>query len=63
MERPIDLFEILKEMELLTDMNTVTLQAMLWGLPRRDLQQKYVDFVESQLSSIYFIVPKDTPGN
>lgn len=62
-EIPIDLFDILKEKELLTDMNTVTLQAMLWTLPRRDLQQKYVDFVESQLSSIYFIVPKDKPEN
>lgn len=62
-QKPIDLFDILRERNLLNEMNIITLQAMLWTLPRRDLQKKYVAFAESLGSSIHFIVPKDTPEN
>lgn len=61
-QKPIDLFDILREKDLLNEMNIITLQAMLWTLPRRDLQKKYVEFAESIGSSIHFIVPRDTPG-
>lgn len=62
-QKPIDLFDVLRERNLLNEMNIITLQAMLWTLPRRDLQKKYVAFAESLGSSIHFIVPKDTPEN
>lgn len=62
-KKPIHLFEILRKRQLLNTCNLITLQAMLWVLPRKDLQLKYVKFAESQKSSIHFIVPKDSPEN
>lgn len=62
-KKPIHLFEILRKRQLLNTCNLITLQAMLWVLRRKDLQLKYVKFAESQKSSIYFIVPKDSPEN
>lgn len=62
-EKPIDLFNILREKEKLNEMNIITLQAMLWSLPRRDLQKKYVEFAKSLGSSIHFVLPRDTPEN
>ncbi|XP_061188563.1 uncharacterized protein LOC133196720 isoform X2 [Saccostrea echinata] len=59
----LDLFEILREKELLNENNIITLQAMLWILPRRDLQKKYVEFAESLDSSIHFVAPRETPEN
>ena len=59
---PLDLFDTLREKELLNEMNIITLQALLWVLPRRDLQKKYVEFAESLGSSIHFVVPRDSPG-
>lgn len=62
-EKPIDLFKILREKELLNEMNIITLQALLWTLPRKDLQKKYVEFAESLGSSVHFVLPRDTPEN
>lgn len=62
-QKPIDLFDILREKELLNEMNIITLQAMLWTLPRRDLQRKYVEFAESVESSVHFIVPREISEN
>lgn len=62
-KKPIHLFEILRKRGLLNTHNLITLQAMLWVLPRRDLQLKYVKFAESQRSSIHFVVPKSSPEN
>lgn len=62
-KKPIHLFEILRKRQLLNTCNLITLQAMLWVLPRKDLQLKYVKFADSQKSSIHFIVPKDSPEN
>lgn len=62
-KKPIDLFNILREKDRLNEMNIITLQAMLWTLPRRDLQKKYVEFAESLGSSVHFVLPRDTPEN
>lgn len=62
-KKPIDLFNILREKEYLNEMNIITLQALLWTLPRKDLQKKYVEFAESLGSSVHFVLPRDTPEN
>ncbi|XP_062588037.1 uncharacterized protein LOC134249706 [Saccostrea cucullata] len=59
----LDLFEILREKELLNENNIITLQSMLWMLPRKDLQKRFVEFADSLDSSIHFVVPKETPEN
>lgn len=61
-KKPIDLFNILREKGKLNEMNIITLQALLWTLPRKDLQKKYVEFAESLGSSVHFVLPRDTPG-
>lgn len=62
-KKPIDLFNILREKGKLNEMNIITLQALLWTLPRKDLQKKYVEFAESLGSSVHFVLPRDTPEN
>ncbi|XP_048769227.1 uncharacterized protein LOC125675536 isoform X3 [Ostrea edulis] len=59
----LDLFDILREKLLLNENNIITLQSMLWILPRRDLQKRYVEFAESLGSSIHFVAPRETPEN
>lgn len=63
MKSALDLFDILREKLLLNENNIITLQSMLWILPRRDLQKRYVEFAESLGSSIHFVAPRETPGN
>lgn len=59
----LDLFEHLKQKQILTRDNVVCLQAMLWHTKRKDLHNKFVQFARKRGNIVHFYAPNDKPGN
>ncbi|XP_063397458.1 uncharacterized protein LOC134681748 [Mytilus trossulus] len=50
----LDLFTILREREIITTENLLTLQAMIWHIGRKDLYKGFVSFCEQSDNTLYF---------
>ncbi|XP_063416913.1 uncharacterized protein LOC134699235 [Mytilus trossulus] len=50
----LDLFTILREREIITTENLLTLQAMIWHIGRKDLYKGFVRFCEQSDNTLYF---------
>ncbi|XP_076105925.1 uncharacterized protein LOC143074274 [Mytilus galloprovincialis] len=50
----LDLFTILREREIITNENLLTLQAMIWHIGRKDLYKGFVRFCEQLDNTLYF---------
>ncbi|CAG2187980.1 FADD [Mytilus edulis] len=50
----LDLFTLLREREILTNENLLTLQAMIWHIGRKDLYKGFVRFCEQLDNTLYF---------
>lgn len=59
----LDLFEHLKQKQILTRDNVVCLQAMLWHTKRKDLHNKFVQFARKRGNVVHFYAPNDKPEN
>lgn len=58
-----DFFTHLRNRRMITRDNLVVLQAMLFHLRRRDLQQKVVAYARQLENVVHFYCPSDTPEN
>ncbi|XP_063442857.1 uncharacterized protein LOC134723150 isoform X2 [Mytilus trossulus] len=59
----ISLFRHMKELNMLTNENLATFQAMIWHLGRKDLYRQFVEFCKNREDILHFFASSDKPAN
>lgn len=59
----ISLFRHMKELNMLSNENLATFQAMIWHLGRKDLYKQFVEFCKNREEILHFFAPSDKPAN
>ncbi|CAC5408621.1 unnamed protein product [Mytilus coruscus] len=57
----ISLFRHMKELNMLSNENLATFQAMIWHLGRKDLYKQFVEFCKNREEILHFFAPSDKP--
>lgn len=58
----ISLFRHMKELNMLSNENLATFQAMIWHLGRKDLYRQFVEFCKNREDILHFFASSDKPG-
>lgn len=59
----ISLFRHMKELNMLSNENLATFQAMIWHLGRKDLYRQFVEFCKHREDILHFFASSDKPAN
>ncbi|XP_076110133.1 uncharacterized protein LOC143078942 [Mytilus galloprovincialis] len=59
----ISLFRHMKELNMLSNENLATFQAMIWHLGRKDLYRQFVEFCKNREDILHFFASSDKPAN